>query len=90
MEVDIAEALARLAPKLGGPGAWVQEAQRLTGGASMETWAFAGAHEGVREEMILRRRSVPFDEATSRSTSLATEAALIVAAAEAPACKSRK
>jgi aminoglycoside phosphotransferase (APT) family kinase protein len=85
MEVDIAEALTRLAPKLGGPGAWVQEAQRLTGGASMETWSFAVANEGFRQEMILRRRSVPFDEATSRSTSLATEAALIVAAHEAGA-----
>ena len=38
MEVDIPAALAALAPKLGGTG--VEKAQRLTGGASMETWAF--------------------------------------------------
>lgn len=75
MEVDIVAALERLAPKLGGTG--VTDAQRLSGGASMETWAFAVTGPDARREMILRRRSAPFDEATSRSTSLATEAALI-------------
>ena len=85
MEVDIAETLAGLAPKLGGAGAWVQEAQRLSGGASMETWAFAVANDAGREEMILRRRPGPFDEETSRSVSLATEAALIRAARAAGA-----
>lgn len=75
MEVDIVAALERLAPKLGGTG--VTDAQRLSGGASMETWAFSVTGPEGRREMILRRRSAPFDEATSRSTSLATEAALI-------------
>ncbi|MES2342121.1 MAG: phosphotransferase family protein [Pseudomonadota bacterium] len=80
MEVDIAQALAQLAPTLGGTG--VEAAQRLSGGASMETWAFTlTGPEGPRE-MILRRRSGPFDEETARSTSLATEAALISAAAK--------
>lgn len=83
MEVDIVRALERLAPKLGGTG--IEDAQRLSGGASMETWAFAVTGPGGRREMVLRRRSAPFDEATSRSTSLATEAALIRGAAAAGA-----
>ncbi len=79
MEVDIVATLERLAPTLGGTG--IEDAQRLSGGASMETWAFAvtGGDAG-RREMILRRRSAPFDEETSRSVSLATEAALITEA----------
>ncbi|MBP6546581.1 MAG: phosphotransferase family protein, partial [Phenylobacterium sp.] len=80
MEVDIAQALARLAPTLGGTG--VEAVQRLSGGASMETWAFTLTGVGDPREMILRRRPGPFDEETSRSTSLATEAALIQAAAK--------
>lgn len=80
MEVDIAQALARLAPALGGTG--VEAVQRLSGGASMETWAFTLTGPDGPREMILRRRPGPFDEATSRSTSLATEAALIQAAAK--------
>lgn len=77
MEVDVRAGLAKLAERLGGKGAGVLEAQRLSGGASMETWAFAIDGEGGREELILRRRSVPFDPETARSISLATEAALI-------------
>ncbi len=79
MEVDILGHLQALAPKLGGTG--VEGVQRLSGGASMETWAFTlvGGAPGPAE-MILRRRSGPFNAAESRSTSLATEAALIQAA----------
>ncbi|CAN5694152.1 phosphotransferase family protein [soil metagenome] len=80
MEVDIVQALARLAPTLGGTG--VEAVQRLSGGASMETWAFTLTGDVGPREMILRRRPGPFDEETSRSTSLATEAALIQAAAK--------
>jgi aminoglycoside phosphotransferase (APT) family kinase protein len=78
MEVDIVEGLRRLAPKLGGTG--IEDALRLSGGASMETWAFAVTGPEGRREMILRHRPGVFDEETSRSTSLATEAALIRAA----------
>lgn len=85
MEVDIAQALTRLAPKLGAPGGSIENLQRLSGGASMETWAFTAVAEGVRKEMILRRRPGPFDEETSRSTSLSTEAGLIRAAEKAGA-----
>ena len=77
MEVDVRAGLQKLADRLGGAGAAVTEAQRLSGGASMETWAFGFDGQGGREDLILRRRSVPFDEETARSVSLATEAALI-------------
>jgi aminoglycoside phosphotransferase (APT) family kinase protein len=43
----------------------------------METWAFAIDGQGGREDLILRRRSAPFDPETARSIPLATEAALI-------------
>lgn len=81
MEVDVRAGLQKLAERLGGVGAEVAEAQRLSGGASMETWAFALVGAGGREDLILRRRSAPFDEETARSVSLRTEAALIQATA---------
>ncbi|MDB5474859.1 MAG: hypothetical protein JWP49_370 [Phenylobacterium sp.] len=89
-QVDVPAALSRLAVRLAGKGARAVDAQRLTGGASMETWAFAvegppNSKGGGREELILRRRSAPFDPESSRSTSLAAEAALIQAARSAGA-----
>ncbi len=76
-EVDVRAGLERLAKRLGGAGAGLTEAQRLSGGASMETWAFGFDGQGGPERLILRRRSVPFDPETARSISLQTEAALI-------------
>lgn len=81
MANEIEEALTRLAPKLGGGG--VSDLQRLSGGASAETWAFALQGSDGRREMILRRRpGLPADEETSRSVTITTEAELIRAAAE--------
>jgi aminoglycoside phosphotransferase (APT) family kinase protein len=77
MTVDVPSSLEKLARRLGGEGAVLDAAQRLSGGASMETWAFAIVGRAGREELILRRRSAPFDPDTARSVSLATEAALI-------------
>ena len=77
MEVDVRAALERLAIRLGGEGAKLTAAQRLSGGASMETWAFGFDGTAGAEDLILRRRSVPFDPETARSISLFTEAALI-------------
>jgi aminoglycoside phosphotransferase (APT) family kinase protein len=77
MTVDVPLALEKLAVRLGGAGASLDAAQRLSGGASMETWAFAIAGPNGREDLILRRRSAPFDPENARSVSLATEAALI-------------
>jgi aminoglycoside phosphotransferase (APT) family kinase protein len=79
MTVDVPSALERLAVRLGGEGVRLVEAGRLSGGASMETWAFAIDGARGREDLILRRRSAPFDPDTARSVSLATEAALIQA-----------
>jgi aminoglycoside phosphotransferase (APT) family kinase protein len=79
MSVDVLAVLPRLAQRLGGEGAVLAAAERLSGGASMETWAFAVESAGLRRELILRRRSGPFDPTASRSTSLAAEAALIEA-----------
>jgi len=81
MDVDVRAGLQRLAGRLGGPGAELTEAQRLSGGASMETWAFTVQGQAGAERLILRHRSAPFDEETARSVSLATEAALIQATA---------
>jgi aminoglycoside phosphotransferase (APT) family kinase protein len=80
MEDPIAQALERLAPKLGGEGAVLEGLQRLSGGASMETWAFAAVGPAGRRELILRRRPVAVDPETARSVSLKAEAALITAA----------
>ncbi len=87
MTVDVLSALPRLAQRLGGAEASLASAERLSGGASMETWAFGVEVLGVVRDYILRRRSAPFDPENSRSTSLAAEAALIraVRAQGAPA-----
>lgn len=77
MEVDVRAGLHKLAARLGGAGATLTEAQRLSGGASMETWAFGFEGKDGPERLILRRRATAFDEETARSVSLATEAALI-------------
>lgn len=77
MEVDVRAGLQKLAARLGGAGATLTEAQRLSGGASMETWAFGFEGKDGPERLILRRRATAFDEETARSVSLATEAALI-------------
>ena len=81
------EALARLAVRLRGPGARVEAAQRLSGGASMETWAFVLASPAGREEMILRRRGAKAYDPDGSHISLPAEAALFraVAAQGAPA-----
>ena len=41
MSGEVSEALSRLAVRLAGPDAQATGAQRLSGGASMETWSFA-------------------------------------------------
>jgi aminoglycoside phosphotransferase (APT) family kinase protein len=82
MTVDVPSALEKLAGRLGGEGGVLASAERLSGGASMETWAFAVESPAGREDLILRRRSAPFDPENARSISLATEAALIRATGE--------
>ena len=74
--MDIPTALSRLAPRLSPTATTALNARRLSGGASLETWAF-DLDDGT--PLILRRRP---DAAPPRETaaSLAHEAALIVAA----------
>jgi len=86
MSEVVAEALTRLAPKLGGAGAVLEAPQRLSGGASMETWAFAVSGPDGRRDLILRRRppsAIPAESSDGRAVPLAVEAALIQAAGEA-------
>lgn len=75
--MSIAAALARLAPRLSPGATTALNARRLSGGASLETWAF-DLDDGT--PLILRRRP---DGAPPRDTALplASEAALILAAA---------
>lgn len=81
--MDVAAALDRLAPRLSPTATQAANARRLSGGASLETWAF-DLDDGT--PLILRRRP---DGAAMRETALplASEAALISAAdtAGAPA-----
>ena len=55
MQGEVFEALKGLAPTLGGEGAEIADLQRLSGGASMETWAFAVVGGQGRDEFILPR-----------------------------------
>ena len=81
--MDVAAALDRLAPRLSPTATKAMNARRLSGGASLETWAF-DLDDGT--PLILRRRPAG---AAMRETALplASEAALIRAAdaAGAPA-----
>jgi aminoglycoside phosphotransferase (APT) family kinase protein len=65
-------ALEQLAPRLGAGGAGVGDLQRLTGGASLQTWRFTLLGAAPRT-LILRRRAAPGDNALS----LGVEAALL-------------
>ena len=80
-DVQLLGALQRLAVRLRGPDAKVVEAQRLSGGASMQTWAFA-VQAKAREDLILRRREPGHQEEDDRRVSLAAEAALLAAVAQ--------
>jgi aminoglycoside phosphotransferase (APT) family kinase protein len=82
MALDVPAQLSKLAVRLAGEGAQALDVQRLSGGASMETWAFDLHTPRGRQGLILRRRAGAFDPESSRSTSLAAEAALIRAVSE--------
>lgn len=70
-------ALHALAPALGG-GA-IGGLTRLTGGASLQTWAFSCG----QRELILRRRAQAGEQPNGAALSLATEAALLRLASQA-------
>lgn len=83
----VAARLAPLAPRLAAGATRVEDVQRLTGGASMETWAFVAAGDdgagGVAAPLILRRRTgygTEPDEHPGRKPPLEREAQVIAAA----------
>ena len=75
--MDVPAALSALAPRLSPGATTATEARRLSGGASLETWAF-DLDDGT--PLILRRRP-PSARTGDNALPLATEAALLAAVA---------
>lgn len=74
---DLETALNAIAPQLGGKS--ITGLRRLSGGASQETWAFA---LDTGRPLILRRKPAGAGSPTGNANPLATEAAVIKAAAK--------
>ncbi|SLJ99587.1 phosphotransferase family protein [Novosphingobium mathurense] len=79
MTADIEHALAQCA----GAAATIANLKRLTGGASLETWAYDEVSGRDVRPLILRRRRAGDGTVFETSLPLATEAALLALAAEA-------
>lgn len=77
-EQQIRDRLAAIAHRLVPDASGIHGLERLTGGASMETWAFAAGDDAL----ILRRRAEPAEPAEP-AASLAREARVIEAAVAA-------
>ena len=73
----VTAALSALAPRLLPGATGVANLRLLTGGASMETWAFSAVTQSMTVPLIVRRRPAT---ARTEGTPLAVEAALIAAA----------
>jgi aminoglycoside phosphotransferase (APT) family kinase protein len=83
-DAGVAPALRGVARRLRGPDAIVSEPERLTGGASMQTWSFSITSPAGAEDLILRRRTAGSHTVAApgvAAVDLRTEAALIRAAA---------
>lgn len=80
MTTEIYDALTRLAHRLRGPSARLLACKHLSGGASLETWAFEIGEKGASERMILRRRADISSAAVVLTLDLRTEALLLQAA----------
>lgn len=76
----VAAGLARLAPSLARGATGIAGLRRLTGGASLETWAFDATGPGIAAPLILRRRGEGDSEVFETSLPLDSEAQLIQAA----------
>lgn len=76
----IAARLTRIAPRLAPGGTRIDALERLTGGASMETWAFSVIGGAAPAELILRRRTAPMEDHPGRKPPLEREAQVIAAA----------
>ena len=85
MQTDIVAALTRLAPRLLAGASSVQALQRLTAGASLQTWSFDVVGEaGEAVPLILRRREGA-GAGLETALPLSAESALLQAAARAGA-----
>jgi aminoglycoside phosphotransferase (APT) family kinase protein len=91
-EVGLEDALAEaLVPEL-GEGTRVERLERLTGGASRETWAFDAVDgDGRRHPLVVRRDfaarasgEVPWEEGIDRATELELQRALYAAGVPVP------
>lgn len=81
---DLAAALDRLAPELAPGGTGIEGLVQLSGGASLQTFAFTVTSPAGPVPLILRRRPAPVAEGAT-AVPLSTEAALISAAGAAGA-----
>ena len=85
MRTQVEAALERLATRLQPGGTGVAGVERLTAGASLQTWRFdVVGGEGAPRPLIMRRR-VGAETGLETALPLASEAALLEAAAEAGA-----
>ncbi|HEU5296582.1 MAG TPA: phosphotransferase family protein [Burkholderiaceae bacterium] len=82
-EVEVAAGLQRLASTLVGGGERVEAVQRLSGGASKQTWAFRVAAAAGSVPLVLRRAATGSGERTRATLRLEVEAHLITAALNA-------
>ncbi|ONF97390.1 phosphotransferase family protein [Sphingomonas jeddahensis] len=81
---ELAERLTVLAPRMVPGAERIENLVRLTGGASMATWAFdAMDGAGTATPLILRRRDRPVEYSTVAKPPLRREAAAIARAVEA-------
>jgi len=80
---EIAACLDRLAPRLAPGARRIAQLTRLTGGASMETWAFDAETPGGYVPLILRRRSTPAPGHATEHPPLRREAEVIARAVAA-------
>jgi aminoglycoside phosphotransferase (APT) family kinase protein len=76
----VAAALQRLAMQWAPNGAGIDALQRLSGGASQQTWAFDLCDRGGTVPLILRRASEGARERSRMTAGLDTEARLLAAA----------
>lgn len=74
---EVAERLGAIAPRLFPGATGVTDVTRLTGGASMETWAFTATGAAGDTPLILRRRAASTENTAVVKPPLRREAAVI-------------
>ena len=82
-EAEVAAGLQQLAATLVAGGSSVQGLQRLSGGASKQTWAFRVSGDAGSVPLVLRRAPAGSGERTKATVGLEVEAQLIAAALNA-------